>query len=217
MSAVRVLIVDDHPIFRDGLRAALSTGDIEVIGEAQNGTEAIAMAARLTPDVILMDLHIPGGGGIAATQAITSLHPDIAILVLTMSDDEDTLLAALGAGAKGYLLKGTDRSELTRAIAGVAHGEAVFGAGIAARVLLTLNSRDRDRPALPELTLREREVLVLVARGYTNVAIARHLVVSPKTIRNHVSNILTKLQATDRHDAARIARDAGLTPESGLR
>jgi DNA-binding NarL/FixJ family response regulator len=134
-----------------------------------------------------------------------------------MSDDHNALVAAINAGAKGYLLKGADRSELIRAIAGVADGDAVFGAGIASRLLLTLNSAaDRDRPVLPELTQREREVLTLVARGYTNTAIARHLVVSPKTIRNHVSNILTKLHASDRHDAARIARDAGLTPRAGL-
>jgi DNA-binding NarL/FixJ family response regulator len=216
MKAIRVLVVDDHPIFRDGLRAALGGSDIEIVGEAATGTEATDMAAQLRPDVVLMDLQMPGGGGIDATRTITTANPDISVLVLTMSDDQDALIAAISAGARGYLLKGSSRKELTRAITAVRHGDAVFGAGIASQLLHTLNSTaPRGRPVLPELTNRERDVLALVAAGYTNTAIGRQLFVSPKTIRNHVSNILTKLQASNRHDAARIARDAGLTPPAG--
>jgi len=210
MTVLRVLIVDDHPIFRDGLRTALQTDTIELVGEAANGTEAIERAAETVPDVVLMDLQMPGQSGIDATRAITSAHPSIAVLILTMTDDADAVFAAIRAGARGYLLKGADRQELLRAIHGIASGEAIFGLGIAERLLGAFATEHHPSPPLPVLTDREREVIVLLADGYTNTAIAGKLVVSPKTVRNHVSNILTKLQVTDRHEAARLAREAGL-------
>lgn len=210
MTPIRVLIVDDHPIFRDGLRTALRAEGIEVVGEAGNGDEAIAVAATCSPDVVLMDLQMPGRSGIEATRAIIETQSAVAILVLTMSEDIDAVFAAIRAGARGYLLKGAERPEVLRAIHAVAEGEAIFGPGIAERLLSSFATDATPAPPLPELTDREREVLTLVADGYTNPAIAAKLFVSPKTVRNHVSNILTKLQARDRHDAARIAREAGL-------
>lgn len=210
MTPIRVLIVDDHPIFRDGLRAALRDDTIELVGEAANGTEAVELAAVHAPDVILMDLQMPGQSGIDATRAITEAHPSTAILILTMTDDPDAVFAAIRAGARGYLLKGSDRQELLRAIDGIASGEAIFGPGIAERLLGAFAADHTPSPPLPVLTDREREVISLLADGYTNTAIARTLVVSPKTVRNHVSNILTKLQVRDRHEAARLAREAGL-------
>ena len=210
MRPLRVLVVDDHPIFRDGLRTALRTESVEVVGEAANGAEAMDLAARSKPDVVLMDLQMPGQSGIDATRAITAGNPDVAVLVLTMTEDPDAVFAAIRAGARGYLLKGADRQELLRAIHGVAAGEAIFGPGVAERLLGAFAADSAPAPPLPALTDREREVLVLVTEGYTNTAIARRLVVSPKTARNHVSNILTKLHAADRNDAARLAREAGL-------
>ena len=208
MTALRILVVDDHPIFRDGLRTALSGDDIEVVGEAATAGDAVQLAAELEPDVVLMDLQMPGGSGIDATRAISAARPGVAILVLTMAADAQAVFGAIRAGARGYLVKGADRDELRRAVRAVADGEANFGADIAQR-LLGAFAAGRPTP-LPELTDREREVLTLVTNGYTNAAIARRLVVSPKTVRNHVSNILTKLQVGDREEAARVARQAGL-------
>ena len=213
MSGLRVLVVDDHPIFRDGLRTALTGDDIEVVGEAGAGTEAVELAAALRPDVVLMDLQMPGGSGIDATRAIAGAQPGVAILVLTMTADAEAVFGAIRAGARGYLLKGADRAELLRAIRAVAEGEAIFGAEIAAR-LLGAFAAGGPAPPLPALTDREREVLALVTEGCTNTAIARRLVVSPKTVRNHVSNILTKLQVANREEAAQVAREAGLHPVS---
>lgn len=210
MTPLRVLVVDDHPIFRDGLRTALRTDSIELVGEATNGTEAIELAEAHSPDVILMDLQMPGQSGIDATRAITTAHPKVAILILTMTDDPDAVFAAIRAGARGYLLKGADRLELLRAIDGVASGEAIFGPGIAERLLGAFAADRTPSPPLPVLTDRERDVISLLADGYTNTAIAGRLVVSPKTVRNHVSNILTKLHVSDRHEAAQLAREAGL-------
>lgn len=218
MTPLRVLIVDDHPIFRDGLRAALRTDTIEVVGEAANGTQAIELATEHLPDVALMDLQMPGQSGIDATRAITSAHPSTAVLILTMTDDVDSVFTAIRAGARGYLLKGADRQELLHAIHGIASGEAIFGPGIAERLLAAFtNDRHAATAPLPVLTDREREVIALLANGYTNTAIARQLVVSPKTVRNHVSNILTKLHVSDRHQAAQIAREAGLRDAPGER
>lgn len=210
MTQLKVLVVDDHPIFRDGLRTALRTDTIELVAEAANGTEAIELAAAHAPDVILMDLQMPGHSGIDATRAITTAHPNTAILILTMTDDLDAVFAAIRAGARGYLLKGADRQELLRAIDGIASGEAIFGSGIAERLLGAFAADRSPSPPLPVLTDRERDVISLLADGYTNTAIAGRLVVSTKTIRNHVSNILTKLQVRDRHQAAQLAREAGL-------
>jgi DNA-binding NarL/FixJ family response regulator len=210
MTPLRVLIVDDHPIFRDGLRTALHDDTIELVGEAANGTEAIELATDIAPDVILMDLQMPGQSGIDATRAITSAQPSIAVLILTMTDDTEAVFAAIRAGARGYLLKGADRQELLRAVHGIASGEAIFGPGIAEQLLGAFATEHSPSPPLPVLTDRERDVIALLADGYTNTAIAGKLFVSPKTVRNHVSNILTKLQVTDRHEAARLAREAGL-------
>lgn len=207
---IRVLMVDDHPIFRDGLRTALQVDSIELVGEATNGTEAVELTGAVSPDVVLMDLQMPGGSGIDATRAITTAHPDVGVLILTMTEDTDAVFAAVRAGARGYLLKGSDRSELLRAIDGIASGEAIFGAGIAERLLAAFTVERTASPPLPVLTDCEREVIALLAQGFTNAAIAASLFVSTKTARNHVSNILTKLQVADRHEAARIARDAGL-------
>jgi DNA-binding NarL/FixJ family response regulator len=217
MTRVRVLIVDDHPIFRDGLRTALAGDDIEVVGEVAGGHEAAEVAATLQPDVVLMDLQMPHGTGIEATRTIAAAQPATAILVLTMSDDADAVFGAVRAGARGYLLKGADREELRRAIHAVAEGEAIFGAEIAQRLLGAFAGGGTAAP-LPQLTEREREVLALVTDGYTNSAIAGRLFVSAKTVRNHVSNILTKLQVADRQAAADLAREAGLRhPRDGGR
>jgi DNA-binding NarL/FixJ family response regulator len=214
MTPLRILIVDDHPIFRDGLRTALAADDIEVVGEAANGPDAVQLATSLVPDVVLMDLQMPGGAGIAATRAISAALPDVAVLILTMSEDADAVFGSVRAGARGYLLKGADRDELLRAIRSVAGGEAIFGAEISQRLLSAFADGSTVAP-LPALTDREREVLALVTDGYTNTAIAQRLVLSPKTVRNHVSNILMKLQVADRTAAAAVARDAGIGRRDG--
>jgi len=196
---IGVLIVDDHPIFRDGLRAALRADDVTVVGEAANADEAVAACARVQPDVVVMDLQMPGGG-IAATERILARHPGVHVLVLTMSGDRAAVTAAVRAGAHGYLVKGAGRDELLRAIRGVARGEAVFGEDVARAVLDSVGRSTVE--TFPQLTAREREVLALIGEGLTNAAIARRLVVSPKTARNHVSNVLAKLGAPTREAAA---------------
>jgi DNA-binding NarL/FixJ family response regulator len=207
---VRVVIVDDHPMFRDGLRLALSGVEgIELIGEAATVAEAVAMSRDRAPDVVLMDVQLPDGNGIDATAAVLHDRPGTQILMLTMTDDDDSVIAALRAGAVGYILKGADQAAVVAAIHAVAQGEAVFGSGIAQRILAQFGAAVPTRP-LPELSDREREVLTLVAAGLTNQAIATRLYLSPKTARNHVSNILTKLQAKNRVEAGDIARNAGL-------
>jgi DNA-binding NarL/FixJ family response regulator len=203
MKAIRVLIVDDHPIFRDGLRAALSADDIEVVGEATTADEAATATAALQPDVVLMDLQLPGTG-LEATRRILRGDPTVRVLVLTMSEDQRTVSAAVQAGALGYLVKGVDRSKLLAAVRAVAAGDAIFGADVAGAVLTTI--AERDAVAFPQLTAREREVLALVADGLTNAAISHRLYVSQKTVRNHVSNILTKLGVDDRESAAALVR-----------
>lgn len=209
---VRVLVVDDHPLYREGLESALSTIEgLTVVAHATNGDDAVTLAALLEPDVVMMDLHMPGMSGIEATRLITANGP-AAVLVLTMLEGDDAVFAAMRAGARGYLLKGADRAEIGRAITGVALGEVVFSAGIASRVLSFFAHR-YTTPALapfPELTDREREVLDLVARGLTNSEIARRLTLSAKTVRNHVSNVFTKLRVVGRAEAVAQARDAGL-------
>lgn len=205
---MRVVLVDDHPMYREGLRAALASAETEIVGEAGTVAEASQVVAATEPDVVLMDLQLPDGTGIDATRWIRESHPEVRVIALTMTGDEDAVLAALAAGASGYLLKGADRDTILAALAAVHRGEAVLGAGVAAKVLGLLATSER-RP-LPELSDREREVLALVADGLTNAAIAQRLFVSPKTIRNHVSNILTKLQVPTREDAGRRGREAGL-------
>jgi DNA-binding NarL/FixJ family response regulator len=210
---MRVLIVDDHPLFRDGLRGLLeSVGDLEVAGEAASGEEAIALAASLQPDVVLMDLNMPPPDGIEATRRIVADSPRANVLVVTMYEDDESVFAALRAGARGYVLKGASQAETLRAIRAVGNGEAIFGPGIASRVMRYFSTPQPAAAAsvFPELTERETEILRLIARGRTNEDIAEHLVLSLKTVRNHVSNICGKLQVADRAQAVIRAREAGL-------
>jgi DNA-binding NarL/FixJ family response regulator len=208
----RILLADDHPIFRDGLRALLSSLDgIDVVGEAATGKEAVTDAESLQPDVVIMDLHMPDLNGIEATRRILRDSPHIGVLVLTMYEDDDSVFAAMRAGARGYLLKGAAQKEVVRAVEAVASGEAIFGPAIARRIAEYLSAERTGTPhVFPALTGREREVLDLIARGLANPAIATQLSLSQKTIRNHVSNIFAKLQVADRAQAIIRARDAGL-------
>ncbi len=209
---IRVLVADDHPVFRYGMRAILSSKpDVELVGEARDGEEAVALAVALKPDVILMDLNMPGTGGIEATRRILEKLPGVGILVLTMIEEDDSVFAAMRAGARGYLLKGADGAETIRAIRAVAGGEAIFGPSIARRLTgYFAGAKDAATQPFPELTEREREILSLIARGRTNAAIAEALYLSPKTVRNYVSNIFTKLQVADRAEAIVRAREVGL-------
>ena len=213
MELIRVLIADDHPLFRDGLRTLLNAmPETECVGEVATGDEAITQAATLQPDIILMDLHMPGLNGIEATRAILHTSPHIGILVLTMFEDDDSVFSAMRAGARGYLLKGADQAEIVRAITVVSHGEAIFSPSIAGRMthyFATLGKASLPH-AFPELTEREREILALIAQGSNNAEIAGRLVLSQKTVRNHVSNVFSKLQVADRAQAIVRAREAGL-------
>lgn len=210
---LRVMIVDDHAHFREGLRALLGTApDLEVVAEAGNGEAAIRLAAEFQPDVILMDLNMPGIGGVEATRQILFTSPHIAVLVISMADDDDSVFAALKAGARGYVLKGAGKTEIVQAIRSVANGGAIFGPAVARR-LIGFFAVARPFPSaevFPELTEREREILGMVAKHRTNPEIARDLYLSPKTVRNHVSNIFAKLQVADRAEAIIRARDAGM-------
>ncbi|HSG26115.1 MAG TPA: response regulator transcription factor [Anaerolineales bacterium] len=210
---VRVLIVDDHEPFRNGLRTLLSSvAGIDVIGEAGNGKDAISLTEENQPDIILMDIQMPGMNGIEATRLIHQSSPHIGIVVLTMFEDDDSVFASMRAGARGYLLKGADQSEILRAIQSVQSGEALFGPGIARRLInffTNINPPQGEKP-FPELTDREHEVLDLIAQGASNNQISQHLVISQKTVRNHVSNIFSKLQVVDRAQAIIRARDAGM-------
>ena len=211
--AIRVLIADDNARFRRGLRALLdATPDIEVVGEAADGAEAVALAERLQPDVVLMDLQMPGVDGIEATRRILETSPHIGVLMLTMFEDDDSVFAAMRAGARGYLLKGARKAEILRAIRGVASGEAIFGPAIARRLMqyFAASRQAGAAAAFPDLTEREREILALMAAHRTNPEIARRLSLSVKTVRNHVSNIFSKLQVADRAQAILRAREAGL-------
>lgn len=209
---IRVVVADDHPVVRDGMRLLLSLrDDMEVVGEAGTGLDVVAVARETRPHVVIMDVQMPQLNGIEATRRIISESPDIGVLVLTMYDDDDTVFAAMRAGARGYLLKGADKDEIARAVIGVAHGEAIFGAAVAARIMdYFVNPPQAPEKLFPELTDREIGVLRLVASGHNNVKIARDIGVSVKTVANHVSNILTKLQLADRTAAIIRARDAGL-------
>jgi DNA-binding NarL/FixJ family response regulator len=210
---VRVLVADDHPVFRGGLRALLDTdADVEVVGEASTGAEAVTLAAQTQPDVVVMDLHMPELDGIDATRQIVHTSPHVAVLVLTMFDDDDSVFAAMRAGARGYMLKGANQADVVRAVHTVGGGGAMFGPAVAQRVIEFFS---RPRPsgtalAFPQLTDREHEVLDLLAQGLSNSAIAARLRISDKTVRNHVSNIFTKLAVADRAQAIVRAREAGL-------
>ena len=208
-SKIRILVADYHALFRDGLRALFgSVPDAEVVGEAATGEEAVARALELQPDVVLMDIQMPGTNGIEATRRIVGQSPHVGVIVVTMFEDDDSVFAAMRAGARGYLLKGALKAETLRAIRAVASGEAIFSPAIARR-LMTFFARPAA-PALPELTDREREVLTLIAQGRSNQQIAEQLYLSLKTVRNHVSNIFGKLQVVDRAQAVLRAREAGL-------
>ena len=212
MDKLTVLIADDHPVFRKGLRAILATTPgTELVGEATNGQEAVVLAEKLQPDVILMDLQMPGGDGLSAIREIVQTSPHIRILVVTMFEDDDSVFAAMRSGARGYVLKDTNDEEMKRAIMAVGNGEAIFSPAIAQRMMTFF----ADRPAaaahlFPELTDSERNVLKLMAQGRSNEAIARQLSFSVKTVRNYCSNIFSKLQVADRAQAIVKARESGL-------
>jgi len=214
-SKTRVLIADDHPFFRDGLRVLLeATPDTELAGEAKDSDEVMTLAEKLSPDVILMDLRMPGTGGVEATREILRTNPDTAVLVVTMVEEDASVFAAIRAGARGYLLKGADKSETLAAIRAVARGEAVFGPGIAQRLTRYFSEswglRSRTRDAFPELTDREHEILALIAAGKNNAEVSQALFLSLKTVRNYVSSIFAKLGVKDRSGAINRAREAGL-------
>lgn len=218
METLRVLIADDHPLFRSGLRALLcAVPDMTVAGEATTGEEAIALAARLQPDVVVMDLQMPGVSGIDATRRVLDTSPHIGVLVVTMFEDVYSVFAAMRAGAKGYVLKDADEEDMLHAILAVGKGEAIFSPAVARRVIdFFTGTRPEEgiqmvpARAFPELTAREREVLDLIARGLSNPEITSRLFLSPKTVRNHISNIFAKLQVADRAQAIVRARQAGL-------
>jgi DNA-binding NarL/FixJ family response regulator len=206
-----VVVADDHAVVRAGLRALLSAVDgYELIGEAATGTEAVRAAVTLRPDVLVMDIQMPGMSGIDATREIGRVAPAVAVLMLTMFEDDESVFAAMRAGALGYVLKGASPTDMIRAIAAVAAGEAIFGTGVARRALTYLTAPRPDTTAFPELTPREREVLGLIASGLGNAAIAARLGLAPNTVSNHISNIFGKLQVASRAEAIVRARSAGL-------
>ena len=210
MEPIRILLADDHPVFLGGMRALLdSTPGFEVVGEAGTGVEAVAAATDRQPDVVVMDIQMPGLNGIDATRQIVARSPHVGVLVLTMFTQDDLVFAAMRAGARGYLLKGSAPHDIVRAVATVADGEAVFGPAIARRLIDFFAAAPAAYP-FPELTEREREVLDLLAQGRSNSDIAQRFVISAKTVRNHVSNIFTKLQVADRAQAIIRAREAGI-------
>jgi DNA-binding NarL/FixJ family response regulator len=210
---IRVVIADDHPLFRSGLRAALEAiGKVEVVGEAENAEGTVALCQQVKPDVVLMDLMMGTTSGIDATRDVTDRLPSIAVLVLTMLEDDYSVFAAMRAGARGYVLKDADEEVIMRAIEAVVRGEAIFSPAIAGRMIDFFSAAHAKPPqsAFPELTAREREVLHLIAQGLSNAEIADRLFLSPKTVRNHITNTFDKLQVADRAQAIVKARTAGL-------
>lgn len=223
MNKIRLLIADDHTLFREGLQALLGAmPDVDVIGEAANGEEAVAQAMAQQPDVVLMDVQMPAAShlnGIDATRQIVQANPHIGVIMLTMLEDDDSVFAAMRAGARGYILKGADKREVFKTIRAVAEGQALFGPAVARRLMNFFapppgQARSQPSSVFPELTEREREILGLIAQGLNNAVIAERLVLSPKTVGNHISNIFSKLQVADRAEAIVRARDAGLGRKS---
>jgi DNA-binding NarL/FixJ family response regulator len=212
MDTIRLMIADDHQLFREGIKALLASIDIaEVVAEAGNGREAVQQALEHDPDVILMDIQMPEMNGVDATREIVEANPRIGIVMLSMYDDDASVFTAMRAGARGYILKGADQGELMRAVEAAANGEALFSPSIATRLIRFFSSPRPDLPldAFPDLTDRERELLDLIAQGMNNRAIAGRLEIAGKTVRNHISNIFSKLQVADRAEAIVRAREAG--------
>jgi DNA-binding NarL/FixJ family response regulator len=208
---LRVLVVDDHPVFRAALRAMLdATEGMEVAGEAADGLTAVTDAGRLEPDVVLMDLNLPDLDGVEATRRIVSASPHTGVLMLTMFENEAAVFAAMRAGARGYLLKGARNEQIIRAVRVIGDGEAIFSPAIATRVLSLLGTAIPRDESFPRLTLREKEIMLLIAQGRGNASIAEELVLSQKTVRNHVSHIFRKLRVTDRTQAIAKAKEAGI-------
>jgi DNA-binding NarL/FixJ family response regulator len=218
MEIIRLLIVDDHALFREGLRALfLAIEDIELVGEATHGGGAVDLAEEVQPDVVLMDIDMPGMSGVQATRAILRKTPSTGVVMVTMLEDDASVFSAMRAGARGYVLKGAQPNELVETIRAVASGQALFGPAIATRIMRFFDEQGErfetslPEDAFPELTPRELEVLELIAAGDKNSQIAEELVISDKTVRNHITNIFSKLQVADRAQAIIKAREAGLT------
>lgn len=216
METIRLLIADDHDLFREGLRALISTTeDIELVGEAATGEEAITVAEEQQPDVVLMDINMPGVNGIRATRQILRANPTTGIIMVTMLKDDASVFSAMRAGARGYVLKGSQYKELLQTIRAVANGQALFGPAIATRIMSFFDTQAAKfkssfaEKVFPELTPRELEVLELIAKGASNNQIAKKLVIADKTVRNHINSIFSKLQVADRAAAIIQARDAG--------
>lgn len=212
-ATLRIVVADDHPLYRRGLAAVLDAQDgWQVVAEVDTGVEAVTATHATQPDIVVMDLNMPELDGIEATRRIVTTSPHVGVLVLTMYDDDASVFAAMRAGARGYLLKGADQTEIVRAVAAIASGEAIFGPTVARRIMEFFTApRPRSTEIVfPELTAREHEVLDLIAAGRSNADLSKILVLSPKTVRNHVSNIFAKLQVADRSEAIVRAREAGL-------
>lgn len=210
---LRVVVADDHPLIRDGWRMILATvPDAVLVGSAATGAEAVRLVDELRPDLVVMDLHMPDLDGVEATRRITTAHPGVAVLVLSQYDDDESITAALRAGARGYLLKGAGAAELVLAVRTVASGQIAFGAELGDRMLNRITGTARPEPAaaFPALTARELEILTLLAEGLSDHRIAARLYVEAKTVRNHIGNLLTKLPAASRLEAVLMARAAGL-------
>lgn len=213
LETLTVVVADDHQFFRDGVRALLDAQpNMECVGEAATGEEAVRMSTELQPDVVLMDVQMPGMSGVEATRQIMSSSPQMRVLVVTMFEDDSLVFAAMRAGARGYLLKGARHEDMVRAIRAVGSGDAIFSPAIAAKLVDYFAALPPNRPSqvFPELSSREREILALLAQGHKNAEIADRLVISPKSVRNYVSNIISKLQVADRAQAILRAKDAGL-------